>query len=94
MSSYLVALIISDFTCLSQNVSNLGDYGYVEVGVCGRPDAIELKQLDYALKIGVSVIAFYEQFYSVKYPLPKSYHIAIPDFDAGAMENWGLITYR
>ncbi len=50
--------------------------------------------LDFALDIAVRVIDFYEDYYGVKYPIPLSYHLALPDFSAGAMENWGLVTYR
>ena len=113
MSSYLVALIISDFQCKHEIVQGIGDDGKVEVGVCGRPSVVSAGELDYALNVSKNVIEFYEKFYGVKYPLPKcglyqvnfytkkyikiqlfQDHVAIPDFDAGAMENWGLITYR
>ena len=48
----------------------------------------------FSLDIAVRAIEFYEDYYGVKYPIPQSLHIALPDFSSGAMENWGLVTYR
>lgn len=56
-------------------------------------DAI-LEQGDYALQKGPEVLTFYENYFNIPFPLPKQDMIAIPDFSAGAMENWGLVTYR
>ena len=41
-----------------------------------------------------SFLAFYESYFRIKFPLPKIDMIAVPDFEAGAMENWGAITFR
>ena len=50
--------------------------------------------LDYALDVGKRSIEYFEDYFGVPYPLPKADHVALPDFTSGAMENWGLITYR
>uniref|UniRef100_A0AAQ4S6F2 Aminopeptidase n=1 Tax=Gasterosteus aculeatus aculeatus TaxID=481459 RepID=A0AAQ4S6F2_GASAC len=52
------------------------------------------KTINYALNKTGPILKFFEKYYNSSYPLPKSDQIALPDFNAGAMENWGLITYR
>ena len=71
MSTYLVALVISDFECITQVVPNIGEYGKVDVRVCGRSDEVAKGQLNYALEIATKLIKFYEEYYGLKYPLPK-----------------------
>lgn len=51
-------------------------------------------QVEFARKVGPQFLTYYEKYFDVEYPLPKQDMVAIPDFNAGAMENWGLITYR
>ncbi|KAK3599710.1 hypothetical protein CHS0354_037183 [Potamilus streckersoni] len=87
MSTYLLAFIICDFDVLTKTAS-----GNVTYGAWARPAAIQ--QANYSLDVGVKILEYFEDYFDVEYPLPKQDMIAIPDFSAGAMENWGLITYR
>ncbi|KAK2867021.1 hypothetical protein Q8A67_025138 [Cirrhinus molitorella] len=87
MSSYLLALVVSDYT----NVASAKD---TLIRIWARKKAIEDGHGDYALNITGPVLKFFENYYSVPYPLSKSDQIALPDFYFGAMENWGLVTYR
>lgn len=86
MSTYLVALVVSDFT-------------YIENGkqkVYARPQAINEGLGNYALWAGVEILNNLEIFLQNEYTPSKLDQIAIPDdyFASGAMENWGLVTYR
>lgn len=88
MSTYLVAFAFGDMQKkLTKTKSG------VEIGVFATK-AHQPKELDFALDIAKRAIEFYEDFYETPYPLPHSYQLALPDFSAGAMENWGLVTYR
>ena len=53
-----------------------------------------MDQVDYARGAAPAILTWYEEYFNVPFPLPKQDMIALPDFSAGAMENWGLITYR
>lgn len=74
MSTYLVAFVVCDFVSKSSGK---------DFSVWARKDAI--RSMDYALKIGPKVLNFLEDFFGIKYPLPKTDMIAIPDFAYGAM---------
>ena len=125
MSTYLVAFVICDFKTKHEFTKT----NNITVKVAVAEDKLE--QADFALRTATNITEFYEQYFGIKYPLPKqgrhpsekkrnqtclfsdpaealiNHHlmviipmifildlIAIPDFGAGAMENWGLITYR
>uniref|UniRef100_A0A671Y3W1 Aminopeptidase n=1 Tax=Sparus aurata TaxID=8175 RepID=A0A671Y3W1_SPAAU len=89
MSTYLLAFIVTDFVNIqSTQNSNL------LVRIWARRKAINDRQGDYALNVTGPILQFYERYYNASYPLSKSDQIALPDFNAGAMENWGLVTYR
>ena len=64
----------------------------VEFKIWSRKQA--LNSTKYASEIGPKILKHYEDYFKIPFPLPKQDMIAIPDFSAGAMENWGLITYR
>ncbi|KAL6480692.1 hypothetical protein MHYP_G00117250 [Metynnis hypsauchen] len=88
MSTYLLAFIVSEFESINATAED------VMIRVFARKDAIAAGQGEYALNITGPILKFFEDYYNSSYPLPKSDQIALPDFNAGAMENWGLITYR
>jgi len=88
MSSYLLAWVVGELQKKSAK-TNSG----VEVNIYATP-AQAPESLDFALDIATRGIEFFDEYFDVPYPLPKSDHVALPDFSSGAMENWGLITYR
>lgn len=88
MSSYLLAWVYGELHSVSSTTKS-----GVAVNVWATP-AQSSNSLDFALDIATRTIDFFDDYFGVPYPLPKSDHVALPDFSSGAMENWGLITYR
>ena len=86
MSTYLVAFLVGDFVC------SKGESDGVPIRACSTPDKLALTP--YAVKAAEFVLHYYDTYFGIKYPMPKLDMIAIPDFEAGAMENFGAITYR
>lgn len=87
MSTYLLAFIVGDLKCIETS-----DFR-VPVRVFATADK-EIELGRFSLDLAARTLDFYEKTFDSKFPLPKMDMVAIPDFSAGAMENWGLITYR
>ncbi len=86
MSAYLVAFLVGDFECEG------GAQDGVAIRVCATPDKVGLTS--YSLDVAKYVLHYYNVYFGIPYPLKKLDLIALPDFEAGAMENFGAITYR
>ncbi|XP_055618480.1 membrane alanyl aminopeptidase-like [Toxorhynchites rutilus septentrionalis] len=86
MSTYLLAFIVADY--IVNERSNMG--------ILARSEA--RNQTDYSLQIGIDVLAALDEWIAYPYSevpeMTRMYMAAVPDFSAGAMENWGLLTYR
>jgi aminopeptidase N len=88
MSTYLLAFAFGDLQ-FKEAVTNTGVIVRAWSTKAHRPEA-----LDFGLDVAKRGIEFFQDYYGVPYPLAKCDHVALPDFSVGAMENWGLITYR
>ena len=86
MSTYLVALLVGDFKCTA------GEQDGVKIRACATPDKVDLTP--YSVEVAKFMLHYYNSYFGIPYPLKKLDLIALPDFEAGAMENFGAITYR
>uniref|UniRef100_A0A8C8AYX8 Aminopeptidase n=1 Tax=Otus sunia TaxID=257818 RepID=A0A8C8AYX8_9STRI len=86
MSTYLVAFVVADLKNISRETNGS------LVSIYAIPQ--HLNQVGYALNTAVKLLEFYQEYFLIDYPLQKLDLVAIPDFQSGAMENWGLITFR
>ena len=86
MSTYLVAFLVGDFKCTT------GKADGVPIRGCATPDKFEMTK--FAVESAEYILPYYNRYFGIKYPMPKLDMVALPDFEAGAMENFGCITYR
>ncbi|EYU20325.1 hypothetical protein ABFS82_01G010500 [Erythranthe guttata] len=87
MSTYLVAVVVGLFDYVEDRTPDgILVRVYCQVG--------KASQGKFALDVAVKTLGLYKEYFAVPYSLPKLDMIAIPDFAAGAMENYGLVTYR
>ncbi len=87
MSTYLLAMLVGEFEWIEGRTQD-----GVLVRVCTTPGKKELGQ--FALDEAIKTLEFFGGYFETKYPLPKCDLATAPDFGAGAMENWGAITFR
>ena len=87
MSTYLLAFVVGDLVSVQAEAAD-----GTKVGVWTTRG--KENQAGFALDTSVKLLGYFNEYFSIPYPLPKLDHVAIPDFAAGAMENWGCVTYR
>ena len=87
MSTYLIAFSVCEFKTLSARTR---DGIHVRVLV----PADQYNQAHFALSTATDILSYFQEFFNITYPLSKLDLMAVPDFAAGAMENWGLMTFR
>jgi aminopeptidase 2 len=87
MSTYLLAFIVGELNYIETNEFRLPIRVYA-------PKGNDIEHGRFSLDLAAKTLKFYEETFDSEFPLPKMDMVAIPDFSAGAMENWGLITYR
>lgn len=88
MSTYLLAWVIGPLKCVSGvNQHNVKVTSYAALNQA-------TSSLEFANEVAMRALDYYEDKFGVPYPLTKLDQVALPDFEAGAMENWGLVTYR
>ena len=86
MSTYLIYLGVGEFEYLSGKIDK------TQIRVVTTKGNKSKGQ--FSLDLGKKLLTSYDKYFGIKYPLPKLDLIAVPDFAAGAMENWGAITFR
>jgi aminopeptidase N len=85
MPTYLLAIIISDFD-FSQAPDGLFEK---TVRTYAPPPVIERDGGVYSAEIAAKLLSFFDTYFDTTYPLTKMDSVHVPDFSAGAMENWG-----
>ncbi len=88
MSTYLLAWVVGPL----QSVSTVNKNGVRVSSYCALNQPLE--SLLFANDTAARALEYYDEKFGTKYPLPKLDQVALPDFESGAMENWGLVTYR
>ena len=86
MSTYILCWLISDFKSLNRTLGDL----IIKTWASEE----EVQNTEYGMNVSLQLLSHYESYFGIKFPLKKLDIAAVPEFGAGAMENWGLITYR
>jgi len=93
MSTYLLAWVVTPTSYVLDSLSAQSSVPPFVETVVYVPKG-KLPQAEFACAVGVKALDYFAQLFDLHYPLPLMQHVGCPDFAAGAMENFGLITYR
>lgn len=88
MSTYLVAFIVSNLVNTNASRFDVAP----RINVWTRPEVADMTNYSYTMT--TRILPFFEDYFGIRFQLPKIDMVAVPDFGFNAMENWGLITFR
>lgn len=88
VQTYLIAFIVSDFDYIESS------FGRTPHRIYAKPQSIANGEAALAIFVSDFMLTAFEEYLGVPYSMDKMDQAALPDFAAGAMENWGMVTYR
>lgn len=93
MSTYLVAFIVSNLVNANAATQHTEITASLpQINVWTRPEVVDMTNYSYTMT--TKMLPFFEDYFGIRFKLPKIDMVAVPDFGFSAMENWGLITFR
>ncbi|XP_063151381.1 aminopeptidase Q [Candoia aspera] len=88
MSTYITAFVVCKFDYVT--TTERGN----QIRIWARKDAVQRGFANYALNITGPIFSYLEDLFNISYPLSKTDVVALPNMNAGAMENWGLMIFH
>lgn len=94
MSTYLVAFIVSNLVNANAAAQHVPptSVSLPQINIWTRPEVVDMTNYSYIMT--TKMLPFFEDYFGIRFKLPKIDMVAVPDFGFSAMENWGLITFR
>ncbi|QHC73708.1 aminopeptidase N [Rathayibacter sp. VKM Ac-2805] len=92
ISSYITALVAGPYVVETESLVS-SDGRTIPLGVFARASLAPFLDADYVFEKTKQGFAFYEEKFGVPYPFAKYDQLFVPEFNAGAMENAGAVTF-
>ena len=92
MSTYITALVAGDYVSVHDTYT--GDHGEIPLGIYCRRSIVEHLDADDIFLITQQGFAFFEGAFEMAYPFGKYDQLFVPEYNMGAMENAGCVTFR
>ncbi|MDJ0313913.1 aminopeptidase N [Arthrobacter sp. H35-D1] len=92
ISSYITALIAGPYGCVRSELTS-SDSRTVPLAVFARKSLMEYLDAENVFELTRQGFEFFEKQFGTPYPFPKYDQLFVPEFNAGAMENAGAVTF-